>query len=592
MNDDTLRRMVALNPSAAADPEGPRRAARSLDRALHAAYAQWVSGLSPISLGLATADWAWHLAAQPANSLRLAVAAQQHALEALADCIGRDCALPEPDDTRFRHPGWRQWPFAPLARAHQAAQSWWQDATLLRGMDPHHQQVVRLFAQQWLDMLAPSNGFWTNPEVLERTRERAGANLVDGWMNRIDSWRRRMGLEPLHPPAQPYRPGVDLALTPGQVVHRNHLVELIQYSPATDQVRKEPLFIVPSWVMKYYILDLSPHNSMVRWLVSQGHTVFILSWRNPDRDDALLGLDDYLELGILDPLAAIRRLVPDTPVQACGYCLGGTLLAIAAAALSRPARVLQADLLPELAGVTLLAAQTDFTEPGELGVLIDEPQVELLEDSMAERGFLTGRQMAESFQFLRSRELVWSTRMRELLLGERLQPNDLMAWNADVTRMPAVMHSEYLRRCHLHNQLAHGEFTVEGRPVSLGDIRLPMFCVATERDHVSPWRSVYQLHRLTHTEISFALTNGGHNAGIVSEPGHANRRYRLRRAPHGEHWMGPDDWLQAAASHEGSWWEAWHAWLVEKSAGTVPARPVQGGLEPAPGRNVHVRYHD
>jgi polyhydroxyalkanoate synthase len=613
MNDDTLRRfadsvpatsaalppaapVVSLadvpEPPAGADTPDAHQAAQAMDRLLHATTANVTGGLSPISLGLALADWSWHLASQPANTARLALAAQQHAVEALGECLSGDCSGPLAQDLRFRDPAWHQWPFAPMARAHQAAQHWWQDASRLRGMSAHHAQLVRFFATQWLDMLSPSNSFFTNPEVLRRTAERHGANLVEGFANRVDSWRRRHGLEPLAPPEHPYLPGVDLALTPGQVVHRNHLVELIQYEPTTDEVQAEPVFIVPSWIMKYYILDLSPHNSLVNWLTGQGHTVFILSWRNPDEGDALLSLDDYLELGILDPLAAIKRLVPNQPVQACGYCLGGTLLSIAASALARPDQVDDAERLPELAGVTLLAAQTDFTEPGELGVLIDEAQIELLEDIMAERGFLTGRQMAETFQFLRSRELIWSTRMREFWLGERLQPNDLMSWNADVTRMPAVMHSQYLRRCHLLNQLAHGEYMVEGRPVSLGDIRQPIFCVATELDHVSPWRSVYQLHRLAHTELSFVLTNGGHNAGIVSEPGHARRRFRLRRMAAGAHWVGPDDWAQGATPHQGSWWPAWHDWLVEHSRGRVPARAVPRGLEPAPGSYVHVRYHD
>uniref|UniRef100_UPI0012FACF1F PHA/PHB synthase family protein n=1 Tax=Azohydromonas aeria TaxID=2590212 RepID=UPI0012FACF1F len=584
--------VVSPEPPAVADTPDAHEAAQALDRALHAATASVMGGLSPISLGLALADWSWHLASQPANTARLALSAQQHALEAAAECISGDCSHELAADPRFRDPAWHQWPYAPMARAHQAAQHWWQDASRLRGMSAHHAQVVRFFAQQWLDMLSPSNNFLANPEVLRRTAERHGMNLVDGAFNRLDSWRRRHGLEPLAPPEHPYLPGVDLALTPGRVVHRNHLVELIQYAPTTDEVQAEPVFIVPSWIMKYYILDLSPHNSMVKWLTDQGHTVFILSWRNPDEDDALLSLDDYLELGVFDALAAIRQIVPDQPVQACGYCLGGTLLSMAAAALARPGKVRDADRLPELAGVTLLAAQTDFTEPGELGVLIDEAQVELLEDIMAERGFLTGRQMAETFQFLRSRELIWSMRMREFWLGERQQPNDLMSWNADVTRMPAVMHSQYLRRCHLHNQLAHGEYTVEGRPVSLGDIRQPIFCVATELDHVSPWRSVYQLHRLVHTELTFVLTNGGHNAGIVSEPGHARRRFRLQRMGHGAHWVAPDAWAESAEKREGSWWPAWHEWLVEHSAGRVPARAVPEGLEAAPGGYVHVRYHD
>jgi polyhydroxyalkanoate synthase len=347
--------------------------------------------------------------------------------------------------------------------------------------------------------------------------------------------------------------------------------------------------------MKYYILDLSAHNSMVRWLVGQGHTVYILSWRNPDESDALVDMDDYLEQGILDPLAAIARLAPQRAVHAVGYCLGGTLLSIAAAALSRTQRVRGAEALAPIASLSLLAAEVDFTEPGEMGVLIDESQVALLEDMMAERGFLTGEQMAGSFQFLHSRELVWSATVREWWMGEPLRPNDLMAWNADTTRMPAAMHSQYLRRCYLHNELAESRYCVEGRPVSLDDIELPIFLVGTEKDHVAPWRSVYKLHRLTDAEITFVLCNGGHNAGIVSEPGHAGRRYRQRTRRAGEPWIPAQEWETLATPHEGSWWKAWHEWLVRHGSGrSLRARPIDAAhaLAEAPGHYVLQRYPD
>jgi polyhydroxyalkanoate synthase len=347
--------------------------------------------------------------------------------------------------------------------------------------------------------------------------------------------------------------------------------------------------------MKYYILDLSPHDSMVRWLVGQGHTVFILSWRNPEASDALLDMDDYLWLGVFDALAAIGRRVPGQAVHAVGYCLGGTLLAIAAAALARDGAVAGADALPRLASMSLLAAETDFSEPGEMGVLIDESQVALLEDMMAERGYLSGRQMAGSFQFLHSRELVWSATLREIWMGEALRPNDLMAWNADTTRMPAAMHSQYLRRLYLHNELALSRYCVEGRPVSLRDLRLPIFLVGTEKDHVAPWRSVYKLHGLTDAEITFVLTSGGHNAGIVSEPGHAGRRWRQHTRRRGDPWLDPAEWTESAEQHAGSWWTAWDLWLrAQGQGGRVPARALRAreGLSAAPGHYVHQRCDD
>jgi polyhydroxyalkanoate synthase subunit PhaC len=574
-----------------------REVAAAFDGAFHAAMAPLTGGLSPISLLLAYADWALHLLTQPAQSLRLALDAQRSMAEWSSFGLASPESLPSApgEDLRFSHPGWQQWPYAPIVQAYRSAEAWWKQATALRGMTAHHQELTRVFARQWLDTMSPANFAITNPEVLQRTAERFGGNFVDGTAIALDEWRLRKGLAPLEPPEHPYQPGVDLAITPGKVVYRNALVELIQYTPQTPKVHAEPVFIVPSWIMKYYVLDLSPHNSLVRWLVSQGHTVFIVSWRNPNEDDALLALDDYLQLGVFDPLAAIARLVPRTRVHACGYCLGGTLLAIGAAALDRPERIERAELLAPLASLSLLAAETDFSEPGEMGVLIDESQVAMLEDQMAERGFLTGRQMAGSFQFLHSRELVWSALTRERLLGERLRPNDLMAWNADVTRMPAAMHSEYLRRCYLRNELAEGLYPVEGRPVSLGDIHQPIFAVGTEKDHVSPWRSVYKLHRLTSTELTFVLTNGGHNAGIVSEPGHSNRHYAMHTSKPGDPVRDADAWQEQARRHEGSWWEAWHAWLLAHgSHAQVPARRSDSAaaLCDAPGTYVTVRYND
>ncbi|MFZ2988758.1 PHA/PHB synthase family protein, partial [Ideonella sp.] len=430
--------------------------------------------------------------------------------------------------------------------------------------------------------------------VLARTLERRGDNLLEGWAHAFDDWRRRQGLAQMFDHGQRFEPGVDVAVSPGRVVHRNHLVELIQYRPTTPAVHAEPVFIVPSWIMKYYILDLSPHDSMVRWLVNQGHTVFMLSWLNPDESDALLDMYDYLQLGVFDALAAIGRRVPGEAVHAVGYCLGGTLLAIASAALARPGRVADAEALPPLASLSFLAAEIDFTEPGEMGVLIDESQVSLLEDMMAQRGFLTGPQMAGSFAYLHSRDLVWTQNLRTLWLGEASAPNDLMAWNADLTRMPAVMHSEYLRRCYLRNELAEGRFPVEGQAVALTDIHQPMFVVGTEKDHVSPWRSVYKIHRLADTEITFVLTSGGHNAGIVSEPGHAGRHFAQLTRPADGAWLTPEHWQAEAVQHSGSWWPAWHDWLLARSSGEVPARqPIMDEtLGAAPGLNVHMRYKD
>ena len=584
------RTAEAANAPRAADAQD---AASALDSTARAIGARFTAGLSPISLGLALADWGWHLASAPGTAARLVTAAQTGLVQALA-AAPDETAAALAADPRFRDPSWTQWPYSVLANVHLARQAWWDQALQLRGVERHHRDVVRLFARQWLDMQSPNNWLWTNPQVQEKTVATHGANLVQGAKHAIDDWRREHGLAPREADEPRYQPGVDVACTPGEVVYRNHLVELIQYAPQTSRVQREPLLIVPSWIMKYYVLDLSPHNSLVRYLVGEGHTVFMLSWRNPDEGDALLDMDDYVQLGVLAPLAEVTRRTGGVPIHAMGYCLGGTLLSIAAAALARPGGVHGAPAIAPLASLSLLAAQVDFREPGDLGILTDDAQVEMLEAMMAERGFLTGRQMAGSFQFLRSRELIWSTRMREYLLGERNAPNDLMAWNADTTRLPAVMHSQYLRRMYLRNDLAEGRYEVDGRPVSVSDVRVPAFVVGTVKDHVSPWHSVYKLHRLLGGDVSFVLTNGGHNAGIVSEPGHPRRHFQMHLTRAGDPAMTADEWQARAERHEGSWWPAWHAWLGALSSGQVAARRIDAkdSLGAAPGSYVHVRYAD
>jgi polyhydroxyalkanoate synthase len=339
--------------------------------------------------------------------------------------------------------------------------------------------------------------------------------------------------------------------------------------------------------MKYYILDLSPGNSLVKYLVDRGHTVFCISWKNPTADERDLGMDDYLRLGLGAALDAVQVIIPKRKVHALGYCLGGTLLSIGAAAMAR-------DGDDRLASLTLLAAQTNFKEPGELALFIDESQVSVLEAQMAQTGYLTGFQMGGAFQLLRSNDLLWSRLVNQWLLGESSEVNDLMAWNADATRLPARMHSEYLRQLFLHDDLAENRYRVDGRPVSLADIRTPIFLVGTATDHVAPWRSVFKLHHLTPAEITFVLTSGGHNAGIVSPPGRPRRHYQFLTSPafagQANARIDPDRWLTEAPDHQGSWWPAWHEWLRAHSGNpTKPPRmgvPGERVLDDAPGRHV------
>lgn len=410
-------------------------------------------------------------------------------------------------------------------------------------------------------------------------------NLVRGGMNWFDDWQRLMRGLPAAGTEQ-YEVGRNVAITPGKVVMRNDLIELIQYSPTTEKVHAEPILIVPAWIMKYYILDLQPQNSLVKYLVDQGHTVFMISWKNPSAEDRDKGMDCYRELGVMAALDTVNRIVPDRKVHGVGYCLGGTMLMIAAAAMGRAHD-------DRLASMTLFAAQGDFTEAGELLLFINDSEVSLIEAMMAEEGVLKGSQMAGTFQLLHSNDLIWSRVLKEYMLGQRSEPNDLMAWNADTTRMPYRMHSEYLRKLFLHNDLASGRYEVDGSPVWFTDIRMPAFAVGTVTDHVAPWKSVYKLHLLP-IDLTFVLTSGGHNAGIVSEPGHPRRRYQIHHRTADEHYVDPDTWQATTPRVEGSWWPAWQTWLVEHSSGLVapPRMGLPGGrkkvLPDAPGDYVRV----
>ena len=585
----------------------------TVDQHIQAVNGQLFFGLSPVSLALAHADWLLNLANSPGALLDLQQEAFLHgalwterASQIAKHCMGKHLhalAGTEPDDApvkhatqdqRYTHETWEFFPWLSWIEAHALGEQWWMQATQVRGMRPHSQEQMRFYASKWLDFLAPGNTLLTNPQAMDAALRSGGQSLLKGMKHAMGEWQQKLGL-PTDDNAEPsMQVGQGLAMTPGEVVYRNHMVELIQYAPTTAQVHAEPVLIVPSCIMKYYILDLSSHNSMVRWLVSQGHTVFILSWRNPDENDALLLMDDYVNEGVLASLHHVAQASAER-VHLMGYCLGGTFAAMAAAALERQRITMTEEATIALASLTLLAAETDFREPGEMGVLIDDAQVRMLEDMMAETGFLTGRQMAGSFQFLHSRELVWSSQTRRWLLGEEEIPNDLMVWNTDVTRLPAAMHSQYLRQCFLHNDLATGNLELSGHTLNLRDIHLPVFAVGTVKDHVAPWRSVYKLHRLVSSPVTFVLTNGGHNAGIISEPGHAGRHYQQLTLELDDPRLSPDEWTKQAPRHEGSWWNAWSEWLVSQGSGRkvrarVPAHDA--GLGAAPGQYVMVRYND
>ncbi|MBR1205170.1 MULTISPECIES: alpha/beta hydrolase [unclassified Bradyrhizobium] len=549
-----------------------REAFRDLDRATAAAMARITGGLSPAALWLAYSDWAMHLGAAPGKQLELALDLWQdwtrlfgEAMQPAADHQSERSL----QDDRFRGDAWQQFPYRLWYENFLLTEQWWRKATRdVAGVSPHHADVVTFAARQWLDMFSPSNLPWTNPEVAQETFRTGGRNLLAGFVNWSDDVRRVLAKRP---PAgtEAFKVGKNLATTPGQVVFRNHLIELIQYAPATATVHPEPVLIVPAWIMKYYILDLSPKNSLIGYLVSQGHTVFCISWRNVTADDRDVSLEDYRRLGVMAALDTIASIVPGKQVHAAGYCLGGTLLALAGAAMAETRD-------HRLKTMTLLAAQTDFSEPGELDLFIDDSQVSFLESMMWKNGTLDATQMAGAFQLLNSNDLIWSRLIREYLMGARAPMIDLMAWNADTTRMPFRMHSDYLRKLFLGNDLASGRYVVDGHAIAIQNIRVPIFAVGTERDHVAPWHSVYKIHYFSDTEVTFTLTSGGHNAGIVTEPGHPHRHFRIASKAATDPCLSADEWVAATPTQQGSWWPAWTAWLAGRSSSPKISPPAMG----------------
>jgi polyhydroxyalkanoate synthase subunit PhaC len=555
------------------DPYSVTAVADLTDRTLHAALARVTAGISPSAVAQAYLDWATHLAYGPGKRAQLLNKAMRKAFRygryinqyAVTGGRAESCIEPLPQDHRFDGAAWQQWPFNFIYQGFLLQQQWWHNATTgVRGVAKRHEDIVEFGARQILDMMAPSNFPQTNPEVLTRTLASGGLNLLRGWQNFLEDWERLLnGKKPVG--AERFVVGRDVARSPGKVVFRDRLLELIQYAPATAQVRPEPILIVPAWIMKYYILDLSPHNSLVKYLTEGGFTVFMVSWKNPGPDDREIGLEDY-RASVMNAFDAVGAILPDRKVHAAGYCLGGTLLSIAAAAMSR-------DNDDRIATLTLFAAQTDFTEAGELMMLTDENQIAFLEDLMWEQGFLDSKQMAGVFQMLRSNDLVWSRVIHDYMLGERPAMTDLMAWNADATRMPYRMHSQYLRGLFLNNDLAEGRYVAAGKPVALSDLRAPIFAVGTEHDHVAPWRSTYKINLQTPADVTYVLTAGGHNAGIVSEPGHEGRSFHIADKGAERRYLDPDRFLQEAKHHTGSWWPQWVSWLTAHSgAFTAPPR--------------------
>lgn len=536
-------------------------------------------GISPAALGSSYCAWILQLAQSPGHLLELAFFPAIHLGESIQHMLCDDKES-RATDVRFGSESWQSMPWLLYAEGFTQIENWWQHATTgVPGLSNRVERTISFCARQILDALAPSNFVWSNPDLFHKTIETGGLNLIQGTEIAFDHMlTRAAGLPP--PGAENFIPGQNVAVTPGKVVFSNHLIELIQYEPQTETVLKEPMLIIPAWIMKYYILDLSPSNSLVKWLVSKGHTVFMISWLNPTKEDRNLGMDDYYRQGAMAAIDVIGHIIPKTQIHLMGYCLGGTLAMIVAAAMGR-------DNDKRLKSLSLLAAQSDFTEAGELMLFISESEISFLKNMMWEQGYLDTKQMSGSFQMLRSYELIWSKMVDDYMHGTKRGMIDLLAWNADTTRMPYKMHTEYLEKLFLNNEFSEGHFHIEEGLIAPIDIELPIFAVSTEKDHVAPWKSVYKIHLMTKTDFTFVLTNGGHNAGIISKPDHPGRFYYINENKQNMPYWGPKKWLKLAEKREGSWWKAWHDWLIKQSSPKQVSKPtLDASLPAAPGTYV------
>ncbi|MBI3440445.1 MAG: polyhydroxyalkanoic acid synthase [Proteobacteria bacterium] len=552
---------------------------RSMDTLWQASLARWTLGISPAGASGAFYAWASHLAQAPGKMMEIALYPALHTQNFVhrMSCVrGESCAA----DPRFKSVSWDSWPWRLYAEGFLHMEDWWKLATTdIPGLSEHQERIVSFAARQVMDALCPANFPATNPDLARATLNSGGQNLWRGAQNVYHDLQHMLNGEQ-SAEERKFVVGKNLAVTPGEVVFRNNLIELIRYTAQTNVVNKEPVLILPAWIMKYYILDLSPENSLVRWLMAQGHTVFMVSWKNPGAEDRDLGMDDYYRLGAMAAIDEVEREFPATKIHLTGYCLGGTLALLTAAAMAE-------NKDDRLKSLSLFAAQGDFTEAGELELFITHSEVAFLKNVMAVQGYLDTKQMAGAFQMLRSYDLIWSKAVSDYLEGRRRDTYDLTAWNADATRMPCRMHGEYLDKLFLHNDFEEGRFKVEGRAVSPEDIRVPVFAVGTEKDHVAPWQSVYKIHWMVHGNVTFVLTVGGHNAGIVSEPGHPDRSYRIQERKQNAPYADPERWLVEAQSREGSWWEAWDVWLKHHSDKKRIRPPVvANSLGPAPGTYV------
>jgi polyhydroxyalkanoate synthase subunit PhaC len=489
-------------------------------------------------------------------------------------------------DKRFKDPAWEENTLFDFIKQSYLLSARFLQQTVkhVEGLDSKTAKKVEFYTRQFVDAMAPTNFAVTNPEVLRLTIDTGGENLIKGLGNMLDDLERGKGqLAVKMTDPKNFTLGETLAVTPGKVVYQNELMQLIQYTPTTETVHKRPLLIMPPWINKYYILDMRPANSFIRWAVAQGHTVFVISWVNPDQHLARKEFEDYMDEGPFAALDAIREATGEPDVNVIGYCIGGTLLATTLAYMAR-----RGDR--RFASATYFTTMVDFAESGELSVFIDEEQIQSLENRMAEHGYLEGGDMAQTFNMLRANDLIWSFVVNNYLLGKEPFPFDLLYWNSDATRMPSAMHSFYLRNMYQENRLVRpGGIAIHHEPIDLTQIKTPTFILATKEDHIAPWKSSYAATQLYKGPVKFCLSGSGHVAGVVNPPeAHKYGFWTNPKLP-----KNPEAWLAGAQQTAGSWWPEWDRWVQKFSAGTVPARqPGEGKLtaiEDAPGAYVKMR---
>jgi polyhydroxyalkanoate synthase len=551
-----------------------------------------LSSPDPLNIGRAFMEMTARLMANPAKLVQAQIGFWQDYLSLWQNTARRMMGIDsvpviqaDPKDRRFKDEAWKDSEvFDFIKQSYLLSARFVQDIVKQAdGLDAPTAQKVDFYSRQFIDAMSPSNFLLTNPEVLRKTAETGGENLIKGLNNLLSDLERGRGsLRIKMTDMDAFKIGENIAVTPGKVVYQNDLMQLIQYTPTTEKVLKRPLLIIPPWINKFYILDLRPRNSFVRWATSQGHTVFIVSWVNPDEKLAEKGFDDYMREGILDALSAIEAATGESDINAIGYCLGGTLLSATLAWMA-------ANNDDRIKTATFFVSLMDFRESGELNVFIDEEQLKMLEDKMNKRGFLEGSEMATTFNMLRANDLIWSFVVNNYLMGNDPFPFDLLYWNADSTRMPARMHSFYLRNMYQENRLAQPNgITLAGTPIDLRRVRVPAYFLSTREDHIAPWKSTYRGTHLLSGQNRFVLAASGHIAGVVNPPD--GGKY--------SHWINTDlpedaeDWFHGATEMAGSWWPDWHRWITGFDKKMVDARtPGDGKLKPiedAPGSYVKV----